>query len=179
MTQNVSFLAALLLLFLSCDAHAQKSISDLPPAHAAALQEFLSKQKSLVLLSEELYEPDILKDMRKEFGASLKPSYRSGDFNRDGVQDFAVILLKEGSPPKDQGPGIAASHRYLRDVTVVIFNGRAGTYKPAFVKATQAPLVCFLTLNFQKRLTFGVYETGEGFSMTPIRGGYRLEYQDQ
>lgn len=176
MTQNFSLLTALLLVLLSCDAHAQKSISDLPPAHASALKEFLSKQKNLVLLSEEAYDQSILKDMRKFFGARLKPSYRSGDFNRDGVQDFAVILLKEGSPPKDQGSGIAESHRYLHDVTVVIFNGTAGAYKPVFVKATQAPLLCLLNLNSQKRLTFGVYETDEGFSMTPVRGGYRIQY---
>jgi len=175
MTQHFSLLTALLLMFLSCDAHAQKSISDLPPDHASALQQFLSKQKGLALLSEEAYDQSILKDMRKNFGASLKPAYRAGDFNRDGVKDFAVILWKEGSPTKDQGSGIAESHRYLHDVTIVIFNGAAGAYKPVFIKATQAPLVCFLTLNNAKRLTFSVYETDEGFSMTPVRGGYRLQ----
>ncbi len=178
MIQNVALLTALLLMFLSCDAHAQKSISDLPPAHASALQQFLSKNNGLAFLSEDAYDQSILKDIRKHFGARLKPTYRSGDFNRDKVQDFAVILLKEGSPPQDQGSGIAESHRYLRDLTVVIFNGAAGGYKPVFVKATQAPLVCFLNLNYQKRLTLSVYETGEGFSMKPVRGGYRLEYPD-
>lgn len=175
MNPNVFLLTTLLLVFLSCDAHAQKSISDLPPAQASALQEFLSKQQNLVLLTEEKYDQSILREMRKNFGARLKPSYRSGDFNRDGVQDFAVILLKEGSPPEDQGAGMAESHRYLHDVTVVIFNGSAGSYKPVFVKATQAPLVCFLNLDYQKRLTFLIYETGDGFRMTPVKRGYRLD----
>ncbi|HKO62167.1 MAG TPA: hypothetical protein VJV03_13470 [Pyrinomonadaceae bacterium] len=168
----------MLLVFLSSAAHAQKSISDLPPAQASALKKFLSEKNGLVFLSEDAYDQGILKDMRKNFGARLKPSYRSGDFNRDGVQDFAVILLKEGSPPKDQGAEIAESHRYLRDVTVVIFNGTARSYKPVFVKATQAPLLCFLNLDYGKRLTFSVYETDEGFIMRPVRTGYRLEYPD-
>lgn len=178
MIQNVALLTALLLVFLISDAHAQKSIADLPSAHASVLQQFLSKHNGLAFLSEEAYDQSILKDIRQSFGARLKPAYRSGDFNRDGVQDFAVILVKEGSPPEDQGSGIAETHRYLHDVTVVIFNGAARVYKPVFVKATQAPLVCFLNLNYQKRLTFAVYETGEAFSMKPVRGGYRLEYPD-
>jgi hypothetical protein len=118
--------------------------------------------------------------MRKTFGKQFRPFYRAGDFNRDGRNDFAMILVKEGGPTGDQGTAITETHRYLHDVTIVIFNGAGRTYKPAFVKTTKAPLACFLNLTSEKkrRLTFGVYETDDGFIMTPAGKGYIIEYGD-
>ena len=174
-------LLTLCLLFLAPDVNAQKAVSELPPAHASALQEFLTKHDGLEFLPESASGPDILRDMRKSFGSRFKPFYRTGDFNNDGMPDFAMILAKEGGPTGDQGPDIAESHRYLYDLTIVIFNGGRGTYKPVFVKTTKGPLVCFLNMTYErrKRLTFGVYETDEGFIMTPAGKGYIIEYGDR
>jgi hypothetical protein len=165
------------MLFLSAGVMAQKSVSDLPPSQAAVLQQFLTKHAGLEFLSETVADQSILKDMRKNFGMNFKPFYRAGDFNNDGVPDFAMILVKEGGPTGDQGEDIAATHRSLYDITVVIFNGAGKTYTQAFVKTTKAPRVCFLntTNEKRKRLTFGVYETDEGFTMTAFGKGYIIE----
>jgi len=165
------------MLFVSPRVIAQKSVSELPLSQAAVLQQFLTKHIGLEFLSETVTDQSILKDMRKSFGARFTPFYRAGDFNHDGVRDFAMILVKEGGPTGDQGVDIAETHRYLYDLTVVIFNGAGKTFTPAFVKTTKAPRVCFLnTANEKrKRLTFGVYETDEVFIMTPAGKGYIVE----
>lgn len=166
-----------LLLLVTPDAKAQKSFSDLPPAHASALQRFLIRHDGLEFLSETACDQNILKSMRKDFGKRFQPFYRTGDFNNDGVLDFAVILVKEGGPTGDQGSDISETHRHLYDLTIVIFNGVRKTYEPVFVKTTKAPLVSFLNLTNEKRnrVTFGVYETDEGFVMMPARRGYVIE----
>ena len=177
MNCRVIVLIVSFMLCLTPRVNAQKSVSDLPPSHAAALQQFLAKHAGLEFLSETVTDQSILKDMRKNFGVRFTPFYRSGDFNNDRVPDFAMILVKEGGPIGDQGVGIAETHRHLYDLTVVIFNGAGKTYTPAFVKTTKAPRVCFLnTANEKrKRLTFGVYETDEGFIMTPAGKGYTVQ----
>lgn len=168
------------LVVMPLSVLAQKSVSELHPAHASALHAFITKHPELQFLSERELDKQILKDMRKNFGPRLTPYYRQGDFNHDGVQDFAMILAKEGPPSKDLGPDLAESHRYRHDIAVVIFNGqKRGGFKVAFVKNTDAPLVCFLYVTFErrKRLYFAVYETDEHFIMAPAGNGYLVEYE--
>ncbi|PYS74567.1 MAG: hypothetical protein DMF69_01465 [Acidobacteria bacterium] len=169
------------LFCLSIRVTAQKSVSELPPSQTAVLQQFLTEHKGLEFLSETVTDKSILKDMRKTFGVNFRPFYRAGDFNHDGVADFAMILAKEGGPTGDQGEGIAETHRKLYDMTVVIFNGVGKTYRPAFIKTTKAPRACFLntTNEKRKRLTFGVYETDDGFVMTPAGKVYIIENGDK
>jgi hypothetical protein len=171
---------ALVISFLFClstSVIAQKSVSELPPSQTAVLQQFLTEHGSLEFLSETVTDKSILKDMRKSFGLTFRPFYRAGDFNHDGIADFAMILRKPGGPTGDQGEGIADTHRKLYDMTIVIFNGVGKTYKPAFVKTTKAPLVSFLNTTYEKRkrLMFGVYETDDSFIMTPAGKGYVVE----
>jgi len=157
---------------------AQKSVSELVPAHASALQEFLTSHPKLDFMSENSIDPDYLKFMRETFGARLTPFYQKGDFNGDGKLDFALILAREGAL-ENQGPEIAESHRYRYPITIVIFNGmKAGAYKAVFVKNLTAPRVCFLntTGGKKKRLYFGVAETDESFGMTPAGKGYIVGY---
>ena len=157
---------------------AQKSVSELIPAHASALQEFLTSRPNLDFMSEKSIDPDYLKFMREHLGPRLTPFYQKGDFNGDGRLDFALILAREG-PQEDQGPEIAESHRYRYPITIVIFNGmKGGAYKAVFVKNITAPLVCFLntTGGRKKRLYFGITETDESFGMTPAGKGYIVEY---
>jgi hypothetical protein len=168
------------LLLLPHISVAQMSVSELPPAHASALQGFLTKHSELQFLSEREMDRETLKDMRKNFEARLTPYYRTSDFDRDGIQDFAMILAKEGPPSEDLGSDIAETHRYRHDITVVIFDGqRRGGYKAAFVKNTTAPLVCFLYVTHEKkkRLYFAVYETDEHIVMSPAGKGYIVEYE--
>lgn len=173
---NKIIFTVLLLLLLPTGSTAQKTVSQLLPAHASALQQFLSIHPDLDFLSENGCDRDTLRDMRKNFGARFMPYYRVGDFNHDGRQDFAMILMKD-TPPKED-PGLADTHRLQYEVTVVVFNGlRGGRFKAVFVKNTTAPLVCFLAVSQEKRskLYFGIYETDTGFIMTPAGQGYIAE----
>jgi hypothetical protein len=167
-----------LLLFVPAELLSQKSITGLPRAHATALQEFLTKNTDLEFLAEGRMDQKSLASMRKSFGATLTPYYRAGDFNRDGVLDFASILVKKGPPSEDLGPGLATTHRYRHNLTVVIFNGqKGGGYRAAFIEKTSGPLVSFLnvTTDKRKRLYFAVYETDEHFVMSPSANGYVVE----
>jgi hypothetical protein len=158
---------------------AQKSVSQLRPAHASALQQFLSKHPNLDFLSETDCDREVLKDMRKHFGARFMPYYRVGDFNHDRRQDFALVLLKDVAPKEESG--LADSHRFQYEVVIVVFNGtRTGRYEPIFVRNTTAPLVCFLAMSQEKRgkLYFGIYETDAGFVMSPAGRGYIAEGLD-
>ena len=159
---------------------AQKSVSELAPSHASALQEFLTRHPDLDFMSEKVIDQDYLKSMRQYLGARLMPYYHKGDFNGDGRQDFAHILAREG-PLEDQGPEITETHRYRYPITIVVFNGmKGGRYREAFVRNYTAPLVCFLntTGGRKKRLYFGVSETDEAFGMTPVGRGYIVEYEN-
>ena len=168
-----TFLFSLLLPF---GGEAQKFVSQLLPAHASALQQFLSKHPALEFLSESDYDREALKDMRKRFGARFMPYYRVGDFNHDGREDFALVLAKHTPPKKD--PDLADTHRFQYEVTVVVFNGLSGGgYKAVFVKNTTAPLVCFLAMSQGKKskLYFAIYETDAGFVIRPKGQGYITE----
>ena len=168
--------AVLLLLLLPAGGAAQKSVSELLPAHASALQQFLSKHPDLEFISESDCDREALRGMREHFGARFMPFYRVGDFNHDGRRDFALVLAKD-APPKEE-TDLAESHRFQYELTVVVFNAvRGGGYKAVFVKNTTAPLVCFLAMSREKRskLYFGVYETDDGFVMTPAGQGYIAE----
>ena len=168
------------LVSLSVTSRAQKSVADLKPTHAAALEKFIRRRPHLEFLSEREIDQEILKDMRKNFDARLTPFYRIGDFNHDGIQDFAIILATEGAPAEDSGLDLAESHRYRHELSVVIFNGqKKGGYRLAFEKKVTTPLVCFLYETFEKRkkLYFAVYETDEHFIMAPAGVGYLVEYE--
>lgn len=171
------FLLTILLTLFSTVGLAQKSVSELPAAQSAALKNYLKKHPDLRFLSEKSYDREYLKTMREDFGARFTPFYRRGDFNADGVPDFAVIL-KKNVPPKKE-PGLAESHRLQYTLAVVVFNGaRRGSYKSVFSQTAVAPLVCFLNTTGarKKRLYFGVYETDDGFTLTPTRSGYKAKY---
>ena len=123
-TMRKIIFAFLFLLLLPFGGEAQKSVSQLLPAQAAALQQFLSKHPALEFLSESNYDREALKDMRKHFGAHFMPYYQVGDFNHDGRQDFALVLAKHTPPKKD--PALADTHRIQYEFTVVVFNGLSG-----------------------------------------------------
>lgn len=166
----------ILLLVLPVAGVAQKSVASLRPAHAAALQEYLAKHPRLDFMPESVCDRGSLKAMREHFGSQFAPFYTVGDFNYDGRQDFALVLVKAGAPRVDTTLG--EPHRYRYDVRVVVFNGAGGDrYRPAFERDYDAPLVCFLALSRERRskLYFAIFETDDGFVMTPAGRGYIAE----
>jgi|GEM_PF-4971811 len=160
----------------------QARVADLKPKHAAALEEFLSANKSYGFMSERVLDRAYLADMRKSF-AGLKPYYIEGDFNHDGVKDFAMVLSRKGAR-KDNGEGMAETHRYDYPLAVIIFNGsRKGRLEKAFIEDIEAPLASFLAANKGRRgleLYFGVFESDADTRIfSPAGKGYVVEYPDE
>lgn len=85
-------ISMLFVLMLSSASFAQKVASSLKLKHARALKRFLTIQKQYQFMSEKKIDKDYLKQMRESFGKPIAPYYRAGDFNRDGIEDFAMIL---------------------------------------------------------------------------------------
>ena len=118
-----------------------ETMLQLLPAHSSLLQQLLTKHAELELLPETDYDQEVLKDMRKQFGAHFIPYCCVEDFNDDGRGDFAVLLAKQTPQKKDLS--LADIHRFQHEVPIAVFNGLSeGRDKAAFVKNTTAPLVC-------------------------------------
>jgi hypothetical protein len=163
---------------LSTISFGQKTVADLKPAHAVALEQFLSKNKDYGFLSENVIEAEDLKFMRKYLGKTLKPFYNTADYNGDGVIDFALIISKKGTPKKAED-----GDYFIHSLAVVIFNGvKKGGFKQAFIENVEVPLNCFIKLTNEKKkkLYFGVNETdADTMIFTPVGKGYIIEYPDE
>lgn len=164
----MKYLSLIILLFM-VTAYSQSSVESLDPKHAAALAQFISKNKDYKFLSEKVNDTDDLKYMRETFGKNFTPYYRTGDFNKDKIKDFALILSRHGES-KDDGD---------HSLAVVIFNGqRNGTFKQVFIEKVEVPLTCFL--NFDEKLYFGVFESdADTMIFTSAGKGYIVEFPDE
>jgi hypothetical protein len=170
-----------IILVLCCSAFGQKTISELKAEHAAVLRNFLSKNKNYQFLSETNFDSQYLKEARQTFGKTMTPYYNTGDFNRDGILDFALILSRKGQPKKS-GASADSPWEFDYPLTIVIFNGnKGGSYRTAFVEDIEAPLVSFLDSNKGKKsqLLFGTYATDSGFFLKPKGKGYIVEYPEE
>ena len=171
-------LVTLVLLALPAFVRAQKSVADLKPAHAAELQKYLSKDKSVGFLQEHVIDDETLKDMRKEIRKRMMPYYLTGDFNRDGRPDFAIILSRSGKPKFDSEEEAAARKDDV-NLRLVVFNGTKKGFTVAHTEDLEAPLTCFINLSDEKkpRLYFGVFRSdADTFILAPAGRGYIMEF---
>jgi len=79
----------------------------LRPEHKAVLERWLKEKLHLRLATEaDCTDGEYLDMLRKDWGKDFNPHYSIGDFNRDGKDDFAVLLvdMKKG---QEQGFAIA------------------------------------------------------------------------
>jgi hypothetical protein len=169
--------AVVCLCATASEASAQQCVGHLPRPQAIALQRFLAKHPNLEFLSEAACPADVVAFGRREYGSGFAPYYRCGDFNRDGRGDFALVLA-EDTPPRIIA-GVSENHQAEHRLAVVVFNGeKNGRFRLAFIKRTTGPLACFLGLTYEKkrRLSWGVFETCTGFTLTPVGEGYILEH---
>lgn len=169
------------MLAFSFSVFGQKTISELKPAHARALKRFLSKNKDYRFLSEKAFDADTLRQYRKEFGRTLIPYYKVGDFNRDGISDFALVLSRKGRRTVNTGePG--SPYEFSHPLAVMIFNGaKNGTFRNAFIEKVDKPLVSFLDWapRSKEPLAFAVYGTDDYFMMKTAGRGYVVEYDEE
>lgn len=175
------YISILITLVLAFPAFAQKTVKDLKPAHAIALENFLSKNKTYSFLSEKSLDAEYLAEVRKWFGKTLNPYYHVGDFNHDKITDFALILSRKGEPKEDKGV-TSEPHKYVYPLAIIIFNGiKNGIFRQAFLEDVEVPLACFLNTDGDKKkeLYFGVFESdADTMLFTPVGKGYIIEYPD-
>ena len=173
-------LSSLCVFILSALCFGQKTVADLKPSHATALEQFLSKNKEYQFLSSKVIDAEYMKFIRESFGKTFAPYYRVADFNLDKIADFAVILSRKGE--RKENGATSEEHKYDYPLAVVIFNGnKNGTFTKAFVEDIEAPLVCFLNVEGTKKKTiyFGVFESDADTRIfTPVGKGYIVEYPD-
>lgn len=165
-------------LCLAVGVNGQRTVSELKPAHAVALQKFLSTHKGLGFLQEYAIEDETLADMRKYFGRGFKPYYVTGDFNRDGRSDFAMILSREGTP-KFATEEEAEARKEDRNLALIVWNGTRKGFVFAHAEEIEAPLTCMIQMSQEKKpkLYFGVYESdADTFALAPAGKGYIMEF---
>ena len=98
------------------------------------------------------------------FGRNFKPYYQTGDFNRDGIRDFAVILLT-GRNVNDPNSGMH----------VVVFNGvKGGKYRVAHIEHEEFSTALFINTS-RNKLYVGVMETDSAGCFVPAGRGYIVE----
>lgn len=176
-------LSIIFLLTLSVSIFGQKTVAELQPKHAIALENFLSKNKNYQFLSERAFYEEYLKEFKEFFGKSTKPYYTVADFNFDGIKDFALILSRKGETTKAEGTE-GTPYEYDNSLAVVIFNGnKKGGFTKAFIEDIEAPLVCLIKtegLGRKLDLFFGVYASDADTRIfTPVGKGYIIEYPEE
>lgn len=152
-------------------ASAQRSVDELLPAHAAALESYMSANKALVFRQEYNLDDEYLKWLRESFGNGFKPSYAVGDFNHDKIKDFAVLLYRENEPTE-----LSPADHPQQALRLVVFNGSDKGFRVAYTRDLTGPAEAFI--NFEKDLYYGVFETdAETFILKPAGRGYILEFE--
>lgn len=158
----------------------QKTVAELKPKHAVALEQFLSKNKDYQFLSSKVIDAEYMKFIRESLGKTFEPYYLAADFNGDKIEDFAIILSRKGE--RKESGATSEEHKYDYPLAVVIFNGnKNGTFTKVFIENIEAPLVCFLNVEGTKKKTiyFGVFESDADTRIfTPVGKGYIMEYPD-
>jgi hypothetical protein len=180
--QMKKLISIIFIFVFSFAVFGQKTVADLKPSHAIALERFLSKTKDYFFLSENMTDDKDIKYSRKWLlGKNRKPYYITGDFNRDGVMDFALILSDISTSTKG-GPVREEEEEKYREypLAVVIFNGiKGGGFRQSFIQKVEATYGCYLSLDEdkKKRLYFAVFETdNQTMTFTPVGKGYITEF---
>jgi hypothetical protein len=175
-------LIPLFILVFSLTAFGQKTVAELSPAHAVALEKFLSANKNYQFLTEEINDAENFKWLGKWFGVTQHPFYQTADFNHDKISDFAVILSRKGER-KENKQAEAEYHKYNYPLAIVIFNGsKNGSFTKAFLEEVQTPYVCYLQVfgEGKKKVYFSVFNSSmETRFFKPVGKSYVVEYPDE
>ena len=132
----------------------------LKPEHTKVLQQWLAKNAGMRPAVEADASQLELKAWRSN-DKKFFPYYAVGDFNRDGREDFAVILKVINA--KDRG-------------ALIVFNAPFTNLTPAYFKRGFGVRQYYLEyMKDNKMLYFSEYET-HGFFLKP-KGGKYVEYE--
>jgi hypothetical protein len=166
----VASLGAWSLAVLTAAVAAAEVPSYVLPAHASALGPWMSSHSHLrVATDEDCQCAEEVEDLRRGTGGKwaanpgFHPYYAAGDFNGDGHQDFAVVLVDKANPKSRR---------------VVVFNGPFSTQRskgPAYVSSKYVGALFFGPPRPKPwRLVIGPFET-EGAILEPRGTSYVLK----
>lgn len=168
------------VLVFATGVFAQTSVDDLRPAHAAALRAYLSSNTDLKFRQENNLGDEYLKDVRKGMGKKFLPNYAVGDFNRDKILDFAVLLYRDGKPEftgPDGKEETVSEHNPDFPLRLVVFNGGKAGFRAAYTEDLMGPNAAFIA--FDKRLYYGIFESdADRFILAPSGKGYVIELEE-
>ena len=165
----------ILILLLAVPVLGQRSVGDLSPAHAAALEEYIAAQKGITFRQEYDFSDEDRKWLQESFGKGFKPGYAVGDFNKDKIADFAVLLYRAGKSE----PSGATGEQHTPDypLRLVVFNGGSSGFRVAHVEDLMGPHAAFV--HFDKTLYYGIFESdADTFFLVPKGKGYIAQYED-
>lgn len=140
-------------------------LTNLPPQHEAIVRPWLGMRPWLRPATErDCTNKEGLDATRQEFGRGYQPYYAAGDFNGDGREDFAVVLVNR-------------RERSMR-FAVAVFNGpfdQSRTHAPAFfaegIDLNDGGLVVLPG----DRLIIGVFQSDNCVVLWPRGGEYVME----
>lgn len=162
------FLIASLIGLMSYHLHAQTpndNFSHVRRQHRAVLKKWLAHRPWLRPATEDDCEDKgNLALMRQRLGRTVHPYYSIGDFNRDGRNDFAVLLVVKG---KDE-------------VALAVFNAPFRNPKPAYFERgfeKMGNMYVAYDYTVKRRLYLGVFES-DYYCMTLIPKGRKYSYRD-
>lgn len=170
-------IAALIIVILgSISLSAQVSVEELPTEHPAAVADYLLANKDVRFRPQHRFSPDYLKFITEELGKGFKMSYAVGDFNGDKVEDFAMLLLRDGEP--EATGATSEEHSMELPLRLVVFNGEpGGKFRVAFTYDLMGPHAAHIRFA-DTRLNYGVFETDDTFYLVPEGKSYRPEVDE-
>lgn len=151
---------------LTINTHAQvDSVTYLRNQHRPVLAQWLRTKPTFRLATEkDCVNKEGLAATRQENGPNYQPYYAVGDFNRDGKEDFAVVLIEPG--------------RQSRKFTIAVFNGpfTAGrNATPNFLTTGTDLSTGGLVLLTGNRLVAGVFQTDDCVVLQPRGKTYLMK----
>lgn len=156
---------ALCVVAVTVQAAQMESASYLRAPHRTVLQQWLAGQPTLRLATEkDCVNKEGLTAARQENGQNYQPYYAVGDFNRDGQEDFAVVVINQG--------------KRSRKFTIAIFNGpfnKRRSSLPNFLSPGADLSDGGLVMLSGNRLVAGVFQTDNCVVLRPSGRTYVMK----
>ena len=142
-----------------------ESASYLRAQHRAVLQQWLSSKPTLRLATEQdCVNKEGLTATRQENGQNYQPYYAVGDFNRDGQEDFAVVLINQGK----------RSRRFAIAIFNGPFNARRSSLPNFFTEGVDLSQGGLVVLS-GNRLVAGVFQSDDCVMLRPSGRTYVMK----
>jgi len=113
-----------------------------------------------IAVEKDCSDKEGLQEARGNIGKSYHPYYGVGDFNKDGIEDFAIVFVKKAS---------RASDRFK----IVIFEGTASESFTAKWNSEDMNMGCMgIFYTEDHGLYYGAFQAEDCIKLKPFRGGY-------